>query len=61
MLVVFGAIDGTTQPVALVDGKWKPLNSNDISMRRFAYVQSGDKFLVFGGEPNGAPVQRFSL
>ena len=61
VLVVFGAIDGTTQPVALVDGKWKPLNSNDISMRRFAYVQSGDKFLVFGGEPNGAPVQRFSL
>jgi N-acetylneuraminic acid mutarotase len=58
-LTVIGTIYGSPHPIQWTTKGWVETAAPDIPMQRFAAVVDGDGFLVFGGEPNGAPIQRF--
>jgi hypothetical protein len=58
-LVAFGQLFKPAHPVEWTPNGWKDRPASDLPIRRFAYVQDGDSVLVFGGEENGVPIQRF--
>ncbi len=58
-LVVFGGSRSPSKALEWSQSGWKERPSNDLALRRFAYVQQGKDFLIFGGEPNGKEMQTY--
>lgn len=58
-LVAFGQIDRPNHPVEWSATGWRDRKAMDLPLRRFASIQNGNGFHVFGGEGNGPAVQRY--
>lgn len=58
-LIAFGQLFEPAHPIEWTSAGWKDRASPDLPIRRFAYVQDGVSFLIFGGEEKGVPFQMY--